>query len=109
MAEQLLDGIDLDGIPPDIIDAADLSMPGEFMDGAMAVDMVGYLRQYHTLDFQQTAARHQEDHKHAEEIGKNKLWLKTIIGYVQWKHPRSKAIADKMMMERAQKEQLDNG
>ena len=106
MAEQLLDGVDLDGISPDIIDAADLSMPVEFMDGVMAVDMVSYLRQYHTLDFQQTAARHQEDHKRAEEIGKNKLWLKTIIGYIQWKHPRSKAVADAMMVKQGAKEQF---
>jgi hypothetical protein len=106
MAEQLLDGVDLDGIPPSVIDAADLSMPDEYTDGVMAVDMVSYLRQYHTLDFQQTAARHQEDHKRAEEIGKNKLWLKAIIGYIQWKHPRSKAIADTMMVKQGAKEQF---
>lgn len=106
MAEQLLAGMNLDEIPPDVIDGADLSMPVEFMDGVMAVDMVSYLRQYHTLDFQQTAARHQEDHKRAEEIGKNKLWLKTVVGYIQWKHPRSKAIADAMMAKQGAAQQF---
>jgi len=98
MTEQLLADVGLADIPPEVIDAVDLSMPQEFMDGAMAVDMVSYLRQYHSLDFQQKAALHNEDHKRAEEINKNKLFAKTVLGYIQWKHPGAKKLADEMMV-----------
>lgn len=104
MAEQLLAEIDLDGIPPDVIDAADLTVPSAWMDSAMAVDLVAYLRQYHTVDVQSRAARHMEDHAKAEELGKQKLYLRTIIGYIQWRHPGAKAAADALMTKQAKRD-----
>ena len=95
MNEQLLADIDLDSIPPEVIDSVDLTVPSAWMDAAMAVDLISYLRQYHQLDIQSRAARHMEDHPKAEETGKQKLYLKTIIGYIQWQHPGAKAAADK--------------
>jgi len=104
MAEQLLAEIDLDGIPPDVIDAADLTVPSAWMDAAMAVDLVAYLRQYHTVDVQARAARHMEEHTRAEELGKQKLYLRTIIGYIQWQHPGAKQAADALMTKQTKRD-----
>lgn len=73
--------------PIEALEKLDDSLPKEYEDEILASELLDNLSVYHRSEKARKAARHQGDHKKAEELGKQAAICRTAAALIQYEHP----------------------
>jgi len=82
-------------VPPEALETVDEvlgTLPEEYKDEIFATDLLDFIGGYHKMVLQRKAARHQEDHKRAEELSKNVAFFRSCAALIQYEHPNTKSL-----------------
>lgn len=90
-------------VPPDILKQTDLSVPDEYELEIQAAKLIEHLAAYNIILVEQRVARQAGRGDIAEQKGKDLLFHRTSVAYIQWKWPKARAIAEMAMREQARR------
>ncbi len=79
-------------IPPEALDSVILDLPGEYLDEVFADELLSNITAFHRASAARKAARHQEDHKKAEELSKVIAYARSYVALIQHEHPNTVAL-----------------
>ncbi len=91
-------------IPPEALESVDLVLEDGFRVELMANELNEHLKSYHVVSARLRAARHQGNHREAEDSAKQQAYHRSAIAWIQYDVPGVKEVAARKRTEALSRE-----
>ena len=79
-------------IPPKALEAVDLSLPADYENEILAMELLAHISNYRRMELARVSARNQGLHDKAEQLAKEAAYSRTIAAFIQYKYPETKVL-----------------
>mgnify|MGYP001595125703 CR=1 FL=1 len=88
-------------VPAEALENIDLTVDASWLDEIMATELVTFLQEFNKITTGLRSARHVGDSRRIDDLTRTEAFLRTNIGYIQYKYPAVRAIANEVMAAQA--------